>query len=93
MYIAGRIPDPAAQRATISLMVILNVGLCVIAFALAGLLASPRLWTAVAILLPVAWMGVRMGHRIHVRLAPAAMARIVGGALLVAGGTLLARAL
>jgi uncharacterized membrane protein YfcA len=47
----------------------------------------------VAILLPVAWMGVWMGHRIHVRLAPAAMARIVGGALLVAGGTLLARAL
>jgi uncharacterized membrane protein YfcA len=36
VYISGRIPDPAAQRATISQMVILNVGLRVVAFALAG---------------------------------------------------------
>src|SRR5262245_18165067 len=34
MYIAGRVPHPAAQRATISHMVILNVGLRVVAFAL-----------------------------------------------------------
>ena len=34
VYIAGRIPDPAAQRATISQMVILNVGLRVVAFGL-----------------------------------------------------------
>jgi len=38
VYISGRIPDPAAQRATISQMVILNVGLRVLAFALAGVL-------------------------------------------------------
>ena len=91
MYIAGRIPDPAAQRATISQMVILNVGLRVIAFAFGGLLASHRLWTAVAILLPVAWIGVWIGHRIHVRLAPAMMARIIGAVLLVVGVTLIVR--
>jgi len=39
-------------------MVILNVGLRVVAFALAGLLVSPTLWLAVATLLPVAWAGV-----------------------------------
>ena len=91
MYLAGRIPDPAAQRATISQMVILSVGLRVVAFALGGLLASYQLWTAVAILLPVAWMGVWIGHRIHVRLAPAMMARIIGGVLLVVGATLIVR--
>jgi uncharacterized protein len=32
--ITGRVPDPAVQRATISQMVILNVGLRVVAFAL-----------------------------------------------------------
>ncbi len=42
MYIAGRIADPAAQRATISQMVVLNVGLRVGAFALAGLLCLTR---------------------------------------------------
>jgi hypothetical protein len=68
-----------------------HVGLRVIAFARAGLLGSPRLWTAVAILLPVAWVGVWIGHRIHVRLAPALMARITGAVLLVVGVTLIVR--
>jgi uncharacterized membrane protein YfcA len=92
MYIAGRIAEPAAQRATISQMVILNVGLRVGAFALAGLLVSHALWGAVAILLPVAWAGVWAGHRVHVRLAPAAIARIIGAVLFITGATLILRA-
>ena len=92
MYIAGRIADPAAQRATISQMVVLNVGLRVVAFALAGLLASRTLWIAVALLLPVAWAGVWAGHRVHMRLAPATVARIIGAVLLVSGLTLIVRA-
>jgi uncharacterized membrane protein YfcA len=93
MYIAGRVPEPAAQRATISQMVILNVGLRVFAFALAGLLASPPLWLAVTVLLPVAWAGVWAGHRAHLRLAPATASRIVAAALLMAGAALIARTL
>lgn len=79
------------QRATISQMVILNVGLRVIAFALGGLLASHRLGTAAAILLPVAWIGVWIGHHIHIRLAPATMARIIGAVLFVVGVALIVR--
>jgi hypothetical protein len=90
-YITGRIPDPAAQRATISQMVILNVGLRVVAFALAGLLASGGLWIAVALLLPVAWTGVWVGHRVHVRVAPSTVTRIVGAALFLTGAALIAR--
>jgi uncharacterized membrane protein YfcA len=93
MYITGRVPDPAAQRATISQMVILNVGLRVVAFALAGLLLSRALWIAVTILLPVAWIGVWVGNRLHVRAAPATVARVVAAALLLTGVTLIARTL
>jgi uncharacterized protein len=93
MYLAGRIPEPEAQRATISQMVILNVGLRIVAFALAGLLASRALWLTVAVLLPVAWAGVWVGHRIHLRLTPATAARIIAAALFVAGATLVARTL
>jgi uncharacterized protein len=93
MYLAGRIADPDAQRATISQMVILNVGLRVVAFALAGLLVSSALWLAVAALLPVAWAGVWVGHRAHLRLPPATAARIIAAALLVAGAALVARTL
>jgi uncharacterized protein len=91
MYITGRVAEPAAQRATISQMVILNVGLRVVAFALAGLLASGVLWVTVAILLPIAWAGVWAGNRVHVRLAPAVIARIIGTVLFVTGAILIIR--
>src|SRR4029434_6653006 len=78
VYIAGRVPDPAAQRATVSQMVILNVGRRVVAFALAGLLVSHALWIAVMLLLPVAGAGVWIAHRVHVNVAPATMARTHG---------------
>jgi uncharacterized membrane protein YfcA len=93
VYISGRIPDPAAQRATISQMVILNVGLRVLAFALAGLLLSRPLWIAVMVLLPVAWAGVWAGNRAHVSVAPATMARTIGAALFVTGVALIVRTL
>ena len=91
MYIAGRIAEPAAQRATISQMVILNVGLRVGAFALAGLLVSGALWVTVATLLPVAWAGVWAGNRVHVRLAPAVITRIIGAVLFATGVALIIR--
>jgi uncharacterized membrane protein YfcA len=91
MYITGRILEPGAQRATISQMVILSVGLRVAAFALAGLFGSRALWIAAEVLLPVAWAGVWVGNRVHVCLAPATMARVVGAVLFVAGAALIFR--
>jgi hypothetical protein len=93
VYITGRIADPAVQRATISQMVILNVGLRVVAFAAAGLLHSRALWLAVMLLLPVAWVGVWVGNRVHGMVPPATMARLIGGALFVTGATLIVRTL
>jgi uncharacterized membrane protein YfcA len=91
LYITGRVPEPAAQRATISQMVILNVGLRVVAFALAGLLASRALWIAVALLLPVAWAGVWAGSRVHMRVTAATMGRVIGAVLFLTGVTLIVR--
>jgi uncharacterized membrane protein YfcA len=91
VYITGRIPDPAVQRATISQMVILNVGLRVGAFALTGLLLSRALWIAVMLLLPVAWAGVWVGNRAHVSVTPAMMARVIGAALFLTGAALIVR--
>lgn len=92
-YITGRVADPAAQRATISHMVVLNVGLRVLAFAVAGLLTSRPLWVAVLLLLPVAWAGVWLGHRAHVRVAAATAARVIGAVLFLTGATLIIRVL
>jgi uncharacterized membrane protein YfcA len=93
VYITGRIPDAAVQRATISQMVILNVGLRVVAFALVGLLLSRALWIAVVFLLPVAWAGLWVGNRAHGSVPPAMMARLIGAALFLTGGALIVRTL
>jgi hypothetical protein len=93
VYITGRIADPAAQRATISQMVILNVGLRVVAFAAAGLLQSRALWLAVLLLLPVAWAGLWVGNRVHGMVPRATMARLIGAALFVTGASLIVRTL
>ena len=91
VYITGRIPEPAAQRATIAQMVILNVGLRVVAFGLAGLLFSWALWLAVIVLLPVALSGVWLGNRAHLSVPPAMMARIIAAVLFVTGAALIVR--
>jgi uncharacterized membrane protein YfcA len=91
VYLTGRLADPAVQRATIAQMVILNVGLRVLAFALAGLLGSSALWTAAVLLLPVAAAGLWVGHRVHVRAAPSAVARVIGAVLFLVGASLIAR--
>jgi uncharacterized membrane protein YfcA len=91
VYITGRIPDPAVQRATISQMVIVNVGLRVVAFGVAGLLTSRTLWLAAMLLLPVAWAGVWVGNRVHGRVPPATMARMIGAALFLTGAALIVR--
>jgi uncharacterized protein len=93
VYITGRLPDPAVQRATISQMVIVNVGLRVVAFAIAGILLSRALWIAVMVLLPVAGVGLWVGNRVHLSVAPATMARVIGAVLFVTGAALIVRAL
>src|SRR2546422_11750121 len=93
VYFAGRIRDPTAQRATISHMVILSVGLRVAAFAIAGLFTGRDLWLAIGLLLPVAWAGVWTGNRVHMGMAPATLARIVGAVLFGSGASLIVRTL
>lgn len=93
MYLAGRIPEPVTRRATISSMVILSVGLRVAAFGLAGLFASRALWIAVGCLLPVAWAGVWLGNRVHLRLTPTTTGRVLAAVLFLTGAALVVRAL
>src|SRR5262249_22729394 len=86
-----RIPDPSVQRATISQMVIVNVGLRVVAFGVAGLLSSRTLLLTVMLLLPVAWAGVLVGDRVHWSVTPATMARMICAALLLTCDALIVR--
>jgi uncharacterized membrane protein YfcA len=93
MYVTGRVTDPARQRATIAQMVILSVGLRMAVFAVAGLLFTRGLWSSVALLLPVAWAGVWVGHRLQAGMPPTVLARIIAVALCLTGVSLIVRTL
>jgi uncharacterized membrane protein YfcA len=43
------------------------------------------------LLLPVAWAGVWVGNRVHGRVPPATMARMIGAALFLTGAALIVR--
>ena len=89
--LTGRVTDPAVQRATISQMVILSVGMRVIAFAVAGLLSGWALWMTAMFLVPAAWTGVWVGHRVHTRVTPTVIARLIGITLFLTGVGLIRR--
>lgn len=93
MYLSGRIADAAALRATITTMVIVNVGFRLAAFVVAGVLLQPRLWIAAAALLPAAALGLWAGNRLHGRASRQGLVRAVAALLLLMGGSLIARAL
>jgi len=91
VYLTGRVTDPAVQRATISHMVILSVGMRVIAFAVAGLLSGWALWMTAMFLVPAAWTGVWVGHRVRTRVTPTVIARMIGITLFLTGVGLIRR--
>jgi len=93
IYNAGRIRDPGELRASNAAMIALSSVLRLVLFGAAGLLAQEGLWTLVALLLPALAVGVVAGHRLHARVPVGVVRRAVHLVLLVAGASLLARAL
>jgi uncharacterized membrane protein YfcA len=93
MYLAHRLPDKSAARATFSWLFIIDGGFRLTLFALAGLLLTPTAAAAIALGLIPLGIGLYAGNHVHVRISREQLLRWVGGFLVVSGATLLARAL
>jgi uncharacterized protein len=93
IYLTHRIRDKGELRATLSLVFMLEGALRTTIFLAAGLLSNPAVWTGVVLGLPVLFLGLWLGGRVHARLSQAWMLRTVGILLLAAGGSLLVKAL
>lgn len=93
IYNAGRIRDAGELRASNAAMIALSSVLRLVLFGVAGLLAQDGLWMLVAALLPALALGVVVGHRLHAVVPASLVLRAVHLVLLVAGASLLARAL
>jgi uncharacterized membrane protein YfcA len=92
IYIAGRVEDKSALRATISTVLGTSNAVRLMVFFAAGLLAPGVLITAL-VLSPVVFCGLWVGGRLHAKVTRAQILRGVCILLVVSGASLLWRAL
>lgn len=93
IYMARRLPDPLALRATMATVVMINVLIRLVSYALAGLLLDTALLLTALALWPAMWLGLRLGNRTHLGMTPLQMRRSFGAVLVLSGVSLLAKAL
>jgi uncharacterized membrane protein YfcA len=93
IYNAGRIVDKEVLRATNAAMIMLSSLLRVVLFGAAGLLTQDGLLATALVLLPAMLAGAWLGNRLHASVPAAAVVKAVYALLVIAGLTLLARAL
>ena len=93
IYLSHRIRDKSDLRATFSALFFTEGLMRIASFLLAGLLMNAKVWVAYFAALPLVLGALYLGGRVHVGLAPAQMARLVGVLLLVSSVSLLFKAL
>lgn len=92
IYLARRLTDKNALRATLSNMVLLSVSMRALVFTASGLMLADRL-VGFAMLVPFALAGLWLGNRIHGRVSREALLRFVSVLLVMMGVSLLVRVL
>lgn len=92
IYVARRIRDPGAMRATMSTIISVSVVVRIVVFSLAGLLIKRELGIGALVLLPCMAAGLLLGLRLHTRMNADQLRRTVYCLLLVSGSSLALRA-
>lgn len=92
-YLSARLRDKSQIRATVSTLISISAFSRAIVYAVSGLLLHLTLIAGALVLAPFAWVGLRIGQRIHVGLTQEQMRRAVGALLVLTGASLLLRAL
>ena len=93
LYITRRLTSAAELRSTMSTIIAISVLLRIPIFALAGLLFKWELVIGWLGLLPALVAGMYLGMRLHDRMEPAQMKRMIYVLLVASGGSLVVRAL
>jgi uncharacterized membrane protein YfcA len=91
-YLSGRLDDKTEIRSTMSALIAISAFTRAIVYVVSGLILHAAIFAGFVVLSPFVWMGLRLGHRIHVGLTQQQMRRAIGGLLLLTGSSLLVRA-
>ena len=93
IYVSRRLHDAGVMRATMSTLISISVVVRIVAFALTGLLLKIELGLAALALLGFMAGGLLLGLRLHARMNPHDVRRVVHVLLVVSGSSLALRAL
>jgi uncharacterized membrane protein YfcA len=91
-YLSGRLRDKSQIRATISTLISISAFSRAVVYAVSGLLLHLAILAGGVALAPFVWLGLKIGHRIHLGLTQEQMRRAVGTLVLLTGLSLLGRA-
>lgn len=93
IYVTRRMHDPGEMRATMSTIIAISVVVRLVIFSVAGLLLKPELGIAWVGLCLFMGSGLLLGMRLHSRMKPDDVRRVVHVLLVVSGSSLVLRAL
>ena len=92
IYLGARGLDAAQVRATMSVVFIITTGTRITLFAVAGLFAQDGVLTAALLFALPMLAGLWIGHHLHVTLSRRRLYQVIGGLLILSGGSLVVRA-
>jgi uncharacterized membrane protein YfcA len=89
-YLAARLSDKSQIRATMSTLIAISAIVRAVTYVVTGLV-TVALATGALLAAPFAWLGLKVGTRIHVGLSQQQMRRVIGALLVLTGSSLLIR--
>jgi uncharacterized membrane protein YfcA len=91
VYLSRRLADKSELRATVSGLITVSTITRIAMYAITGLLQDFKLIVAAAAMIPVMWLGILIGTRLHLGLSADQLRRIIGVLLLINGASLIVR--
>ena len=92
VYLSHRLHDKTQLRGTMSGLFLLDGAFRLITFISMGLMFQPDMLNALLLGLPVAGLGLYLGNKVHLGVTRRQQLAVIGGLLLVSGGSLLWKA-
>ena len=92
VYLAHRLHDKTQLRGTLSGLFMLDGALRIIVFLAIGLLSQDNIFSSLLFAIPLMGIGLYLGNKIHLSISHRQQLGIIGGLLLISGGSLLWKA-
>jgi hypothetical protein len=92
VYLSHRLHDKTQLRGTLSGLFLLDGAFRLVAFLSLGLLIQADMFSALLLGLPITGVGLYLGNKVHLGITHRQQLAIIGGLLLVSGGSLLWKA-